>query len=307
MGGGRWDTGSYTRSASARAACGKKDFEYTESEEAKTKVHSNLDPRRINKKPFQKLESRDSDEHPNSNAIFMSFDVTGSNLQNAQVAQKKLPNLMEMLIRYIDDPQVLIAANDDDEYVGERALQISDFESDNRVDEHLRNIILLGQGGGNDHESYDLVLYAAAYRTEIDCFEKRGKKGYFFMYADEPVPTHLEASAVKMAFGGQADEGRVAITKVIADLKKMYNVFIIWPQNGYKHARKQYETLFGKECVVTLQHPNLICELVGSLVGIMEEKISEKDVVHELVKFWATPAAAAEVKTAVHGYLVARG
>jgi hypothetical protein len=184
MGGGRFDSDTYTSSKTDRATKGIDDFAYSRSAK---KVHDNLNPERINKKPFGMLESRDSAEHPDSNAVFVSFDVTGSNIHNAIEAQKKLPNLMALLVKYLPDPQIAIAANDDINFVGENSIQISDFESDNRIDEHIRNVWLTGMGGGNDGESYDLIMYAAARKVVMDCLEKRGRKGYFFAYADEPI------------------------------------------------------------------------------------------------------------------------
>src|SRR5580765_2887911 len=107
MGYGRWDSSDYASAKVERLSRGVADFAY--SDKAKNDrgvpVSPNLDPMRINKKPFKKLESRDSVDHPESNAIFVSFDVTGSNLQRAVEAQKKLPNLMELLEKYIPDPQ----------------------------------------------------------------------------------------------------------------------------------------------------------------------------------------------------------
>lgn len=303
MGSGRFDHTTYTSATSSRKARGVSDFEYSESA---SKVHKNLDPSRIKDKPFPKLESRDSKEHPDSNAVFVCFDVTGSNIENAKVAQKKLPNLMALLTHYLSDPQVLVAANDDITVEGKNSIQISEFESDNRIDEHIRNIWLTSNGGGNDGESYDLIMFAAATMTELDCFEKRGKKGYFFMYADEPIFTHVEAKHVHDIFGIKA-EGRIPINEVIKKLKTQYHVFIIWPQDGYKHARAQYEHLFGKDCVVTLQHPNLICELIGSLVGMTEEKVSSpKEAVFDLVKFGTSDEEAHEVSKSLVPMFAAR-
>src|SRR6266699_4835030 len=194
MGSGTWDTKTYNNLVSHRASTAATlgvpvmnvDFSYHQEAQTTHKIHPNLDPLRINRKPAGILESRDSVEHPESNAAFVAFDVTGSNYQNAVPAQKKLPNLMELLVKYLSDPQVLIAANDDYNFVGNSAIQISDYESDIRIDEHIRNVWLVGQGGGNMGESYDLLMYAAAKKTALDCFEKRNRKGYFFAYADEP-------------------------------------------------------------------------------------------------------------------------
>lgn len=268
MGSGRWDSDVYHSTTATRRSTGVADFAYTATA---TKAHDSLDPRRINGKPFGKLESRDSEEHPNSNAVLVAFDVTGSNHARAVDAQKKLPNLMELLNKYLPDPQVAVAANDDFNSVNTNAIQISDFESDIRVDEHIRNIFLVGQGGGNDGESYDLLLYVAARKVILDCVEKRKKKGYFFMYADEPIFKEVKASEVAAIYGDTI-ERNIPIDEIIEEARRNFNIFVIWPEGGYKHAYEQYKKLFGEESVLVLQHANLICELIASTVALYEEK-----------------------------------
>lgn len=278
MGGGSWDTGAYTSSKATRAATGVKDFAYTATANS---VHVNLDPKRINGKPFGKLEARDSADHPNSHPVLVAFDVTGSNYGRAVDAQKRLPNLMELLNKYIDDPQVAVAANDDFGYTS-GPIQISDFESDIRVDEHIRNIWLTRMGGGNDGESYDLMLYAAARKVVLDSVEKRGKKGYFFLYADEPIFPEVQVNEVKAIFG-DVIERNIPIAEIIEEARRNFNIFVIWPEGGYAHAREQYKTLFGEDSVLTLQHPNLICELIASTVGLYEDKVTPDNAVTDLV------------------------
>jgi hypothetical protein len=285
MGSGRYDDTVYKSSKRVRAAMGIDDFDYSAKASSSTPVHPSLDPRRINTKPLHKLESRDSAEHPNSNAVFVSFDVTGSNIDRAREAQIKMSELFDMLTRYLSDPQLLFAANDDYKVQGRRSIQIGEFESDNRADEQLRNILLTGDGGGNDGESYDLIIYAAAFKTIIDCYEKRHRKGYFFMYADEPIMTHIDPHEVKDIFGDSVNlEGKLPTQSVIKELQVRYNTFVIWPTGGYDHAREQYKAMFGKENVLILQHPNMICELIGSTIGLVEKKVTKEDAVKYLVE-----------------------
>lgn len=306
MGGGRWDSVSYSsnvralRSTATRLKKDYKDvaFAYSTSEEAQVnrRVHPSLDPGRINKKPFKKLESRDSEEHPESNAVLLCFDVTGSNYENAVQAQQKLGGLMDMLNKYLVDPQLAIAANDDFKAgQRERCVQISDFESDNRVDNHIKNTILVRDGGGNNGESYDLVLYAAARKTILDCVEKRGKKGYLFFYADEPFMDEVDKDEVSYVYGDTIERS-IPIKQIIEEAEKLYNIFIIWPENGYIEAREQYKKLFGKERVLTLQDPSMICELVGSVIGINEEKITDgATLTNDLVSVGASKEDAARI------------
>jgi hypothetical protein len=276
MGGGSYSSETYKKSVVTRSLTGVGDFAYSASKP--TTVHPNLDPLRINKKPLGKLESRDSDEHPNSTPIIISFDVTGSNIDRARIVQKKLNELMEGLTAVIPDPQISIFANDDITVwqTGKlgAAVQAADFESDNRVDEHLLNLILVGNGGGNRFESYDLVLYAAAYKTALDSIEKRGKKGYLFLYADEPFPTETKPDWVEAVFGDKI-EAAIPIEKLIEDARKLYNVYVLWPDGGYTNARDQYRSLLGKEFVMELQDPDAIVEAITSRVKIDAEKEAE--------------------------------
>lgn len=298
MGGGKFDSGSYASSSHSRKLKGVDDFEYSQTA---TSIHPDLDPKRINSKPFGKLESRDSTEHPESNAVLLCLDVTGSNIDRAREAQKKLPNLMALLTRYLKDPQVAVAANDDYLVVGTKATQISDFESDNRIDEHIRKLMLVGHGGNNDGESYDLLLYAAANKTVLDCFEKRGRKGYFFMYADEPIYKTTSAEHAKAIFGDTLSMS-IPIETTIAKLKETYHVFILWPHQGFDHAREQYVKLFGKESVVTLQQPALICEMMGSLIGMTEGTLlNEGDAVDDLVAVGTSDADAKAISKLLWG------
>ena len=283
MGGGYYSDDTYRRSRSTRQEKGEDDFQYSEDNIASKKVHPNLDPLRISSKPYGKLESRDNNDHPESNAVLMCLDVTGSNIDRARIVQKKLPTLMELVQKYLKDPQIAIAANDDFRVQPEMCVQISDFESDNRIDEHIRSLILVGDGGGNSGESYDLLLYAAARKTVLDCMEKRSKKGYLFMYADEPLRTLVKKSEVKRVFGDALEEN-ILIERIIAEAKALYHVYLLSTVRPEYSAGPQYRELFGEDSVITIQHPDMICEVVGATIGFNEELISQKEAVKSLVR-----------------------
>ena len=291
MGGGSFDSVRYTRDTDTRRAAGVADFHHSATARS---VHASLAPQRINSKVFGKLESRDSSEHPDSNAVIVGFDVTGSNRNRAVVAQKALPTLMSLLPKYLPDPQIAIAANDDWKCRNGGAVQFSEFESDNRVDDHLRNIWLVGDGGANDGESYDLLVYAAARKTVLDCYEKRGRRGYLFLYADEPFMQVVSIEEVADTFGDRIPQD-IPIQQIINEAREMYHVFILWPVGGYDHAYNQYQKLFGVDNVITLQDPSRICEVIGVTIGVNENKISAADAVDDLVSVGVDRGAAAGI------------
>jgi len=148
-------------------------------------------------------ESRDSVEHPNSQAIIIALDETGSMGSVPDfLVRKGLPNIMKGLIeKGIKDPQVLFLGIGDHE-CDKAPLQVGQFESsDKLLDKWLTTVYLEGCGGSNGGESYMLAWYFAAMHTSIDCFEKRGQKGYLFTIGDEPVLPTLPEKAIKTLMG----------------------------------------------------------------------------------------------------------
>jgi len=148
-------------------------------------------------------ESRDSVEHPNSLAIILALDVTGSmGTVPHHLITKGLPTLMgEILEKGIKDPQVLFMGIGDHE-CDQSPLQVAQFESsDELLDKWLKDVYLEGGGGANSGESYSLAWYLAGYHTTIDCFEKRGEKGFLFTIGDEPVLKKIPKNSIKEIMG----------------------------------------------------------------------------------------------------------
>jgi hypothetical protein len=292
MGGGAYSDHDYHTRQQSRRSQGIDDFHYSQTNST---IHPSLDPKRIKSKPFHKLESRDSAEHPKSNAVVVTFDVTGSNIENARTVQKKLPLLMGLLGKYLEDVQVAVAANDDIISVGNNAVQISEFESDIRIDESIRSLLLTAQGGCNDGESYELMLYGIARKTILDCFEKRGRKGYLFIYADEPMRLRVHKKDVHTIYGEHIEDD-IPFQDIVNELHRQYHVCVLWPANSqYEHSREQYKHIFGKEHVFTLESPETICEFIGAVIGINEAKVSANSAVSDLVAMGTSQKVAAQL------------
>jgi len=126
----------------------------------------------------------------------------------------------------IKDPQILFIAIGDHE-CDTSPLQIGQFESgDAEMDYWLTSVFLEGGGGGNNGESYMLAWYAAAHHTAIDCFEKRGQKGFLFTIGDEPVLQGLPKHVLKKIIG-EGQFADVTSVQLKEEAEKMYNVFHI--------------------------------------------------------------------------------
>lgn len=272
MGSGRWSTNVFDEHRRYKAQAGLSNFDYSDrthrTDPAQWKAHPTLDPFGVKVR-----ESRDSDEHPESNAVMVMFDVTGSMLDIPVTLQQKLPQLLGMLLRksYIPDPQILFGA------VGDATcdcvpLQVGQFESDNRMDNNLENLFLEGGGGGQKKESYELALYFAARHTSIDCYEKRGHKGYLFLIGDEMAYEKVNQHEVQGILGDGL-EGSIPLVQIARETRERYNVYYILPKKASYGSDKQiinfWRKLFG-EHVLELEDANAVCELIALTIGLNE-------------------------------------
>lgn len=278
MGSGRWSTNVYDEYNRLKAASGKGAFDFSDTmrrrKRSDWRVHDTLDPKNVK---FR--ESRDSDEHPNSTSIVVMFDVTGSMGSIPVTLQKKLPELLGLLLRkgYVSDPQIMFGAIGD-ATCDRIPLQVGQFESDNRMDQNLENIFLEGGGGGQQTESYELAMYFVARHTDIDCWNKHSRKGYLFIIGDEmayPAVSRREVQTV-IGDGLQTDIPTVTIVK---ELRERYHVFYILPQSasygGNPNILGFWRKLLGQN-VLELEDSEAVCETIALTIGMTEGAIDLK-------------------------------
>lgn len=279
MGHGRWSTDVYDAAQRYRRARGESAFAYSDS--GARKVHPRLDPYRVSVR-----ESRDSEEHQRSTAIAVLFDVTGSMGHVPRVLQSKLPDLLGLLQRkgYATDPQVLFGAIGD-ATCDQVPLQIGQFESDNRMDDDLGRIVLEGGGGGQRMESYELAMYFMARHTSIDCWEKRGRKGYLFIIGDEAPYPAVDPREVNAVIGDRTESIRVA--DIVAEVQKTYDVYYIMPAGsiyqGDESILSKWHKLLGHN-VIQLDDLNAVCEVIGLTVGLGEGVVDLRAGLTDLVE-----------------------
>jgi hypothetical protein len=186
-------------------------------------------------------ESRDSVDHPNSLAIVLGLDVTGSmgSIPNFLV-KEGLPNIMDKIMKGGEaDPQVLFLGIGDHE-CDKSPLQVAQFESsDELLDKWLKTVYLEGGGGGNQGESYALAWYFAGYHTAIDCFEKRGRKGLLFTIGDEPVLTDTPKSYLQRLMGdGQYEDFTAA--RLLEKARERYDVYHVHVKETTAGSRPEF-------------------------------------------------------------------
>jgi hypothetical protein len=302
MGSTRWSDEQYRERARLRAEAGQDAFEHDHAirtGKAVARAHAKMSPRGVKVR-----ESRDSDAHPESHAVAVLFDVTGSMQNVPRILQARLPRLMGLLIRkgYLDHPQILIGAIGD-ATCDAAPLQVGQFESGIEIEEDLGKLFLEGGGGGQLTESYELAMHFMAHHTALDCYEKRGKRGYLFIIGDEaPYPRAKRREVEK--YIGDKIQADVPVEELLDELRKTYEVYFIVPKmtqhwnNLAVHRR--WVGLLGQN-VLRLEEPAGICELIASTIGLAESKVGLERLADDLQEAGSSGSIAHAVGAALVG------
>lgn len=224
-------------------------------------------------------ESRDSKKHPNSVGIMFWMDETGSMGDIPELlARQELPKFMGTILDngVLADPQLFLGGIGDATTGEESPLQVGQFESEAELmDRWLTYLHLVGLGGGNRGESYDLAFYFAARHTSMDCWEKRSKKGYLFVTGDEPHLDHVNRHIVKQLIGDDLDQD-IPIEQIVKEAQRTFHCFFLIPDQRRRtaHGCERYWRPLLKENVICLETPEDTCLVSAALIGLTEGTFS---------------------------------
>ena len=197
MGSGTWTTAAYSAYADSINCCvssttglrsvkGVADADIRVQDIYKSRsLPAILNPKRVLR------ECLDSEEHPVTIPVILALDVTGSMGQTAVEVAKQLNVIMTDLYDRVKDIEFCVMG------IGDLAcddspIQMSQFESDIRIAEHMDKVYFEYGGGGNNFESYTAAWYMGARHTKLDCWN-RGKKGIIITLGDERLNPYLPA------------------------------------------------------------------------------------------------------------------
>ena len=247
---------------------------------AQTACHNLMNPKGVRLR-----ESRDSPDHPNSIGVVFALDVTGSMGKIPEMlARKELPKFMKILLDCnVPDAQLLFTAVGD--ATSDKApLQVGQFESTAELmDRWLTWSYLEGNGGGQNHESYELALYFLAEHTEMDCWMKRKKKGYVFMTGDElPYPA-VSKHQVEALIGDRLDDD-IPAAAVVAALQRTFHPFFLIPDlERKKNCERAWRDLMGDH-VIAMESAQDTCYVAAALVGLQEGVLKDVDAAARVVE-----------------------
>ena len=263
MGGGRMtadDWGTYTATNTRNAKTVKDIYK-------NDRMKSEFNP--INIKVREALDSPDS---PESTPIIIALDVTGSMgfIPDVMVRTGLWTLATEIYDRKpISDPHIMFMAVGDPA-CDEAPLQCTQFETDIRIAEQLKELWLEGRGGGNDSEGYNLPWYFAANKCVTDSFNKRNKKGYLITIGDEEVPYTLTKEQIKRVIGDDV-ESDLTNEQLLSVVQRSWNVyhFIINEGSHYRHYGKRVDSswrnLMGQQVFNVSDHTKL-AEIIVSVI-----------------------------------------
>lgn len=291
MGSGRWDPTDWSGYTTSRDYASKTIHDITSKS-----LDVDLDPKGVKLR-----ESRDSADNPLSTAVIIALDVTGSMHPVIDVVAKKGLNTLVTEIydrKPVTDPHIMCMGIGDVAAGDVAPLQITQFEADIRIAKQLEKLWIEGHGGGNNYESYALAWYFAAHHTSIDCFLKRGIKGYLFTIGDEEPTRELTREHVARVLGDrpQADVDMDALLTMVSRQWEVFHVIVAEGNYAAGHpgaVRDAWMKLLGQRALWLEDHTKL-AEVIVSAIQIHEGAST-----HDVVDSWdGTTAVAVRNATA---------
>jgi hypothetical protein len=269
MGGGAYDHEAHVAITTAHAELPKEEVF------KQTNLHPDMNPYGVKVR-----ESRDSAAHPDSIGIMFKLDETGSMGHIPPfLAQKELPTFMQMILdgEFVKDPQLLFGGIGDARNGEEAPLQVGQFESEaHLMDKWLTAIFLEKDGGGNEGESYDMAFYFAARHTSMDCWEKRGRKGYLFITGDEPGFRTVSAACVRKYVGDDVRKD-IPLQEIVDEASQTFHCFFLIPdKRRAQHCGEFWHEHLGDRAVVMETHEDTCC-VAATLIGLTEGTIKDLD------------------------------
>jgi hypothetical protein len=266
MGYGKWSSSEYAGFRRSYAGKGRDEI-FTANKHRR--MDPKLDPFRVGVR-----ESRDSPEHPESLAIAMFLDVTGSmgHIPHDMVSNQ-LGSVMDTLLEHgVKDPQLMFSAVGDHR-CDKAPLQFGQFESSTQlINDGLTRLFLEG-GGGDAPESYLLAWHAAARHTSIDCWEKRRQKGFLFTVGDDTSHGALDAQAQMQLFGYDHAQF-VNAPAILAEAQERYHVFHVHVGRGGRQGNPRvfnyWSHLLGQRFIVLEDYKKLGL-LIAMIVALFTE------------------------------------
>ena len=230
-------------------------------------------------------EACDSAESPRSRGIIYAEDVTGSMGRFLlSLIKDEFPRLINLTYDSVSyNPHIMFMGVGDVAAHDRAPLQVTQFEADLRMLDQLQKIYLERGGGGNCYESYILPWYFAAKHIKMDCWDKRGEKGFLFTFGDEEPTPHLTKSEISAVFGNNSSIQERMLTgqECLEMASEKFNCYhIILHGSGYDSSViSKWKRLMGGHACDLSDHtklPELVTTILRMHEGLTKSEAIEK-------------------------------
>lgn len=250
MGCGTWSAKSFASySTSKRKVVDDNGYVISGQSFTQRRIHSTLNPMNAVRMCCN------TEEHPNTIPVILALDVTGSMGNACHETASALSVIMSELFSKYKDVEFMVMGIGDFE-CDDAPLQVSQFESDVRIAEHLDNIYMEHGGGGNSYESYTAAWYYGLFRTRLDCFEKQNRKGIIITMGDEPMNPFLRKRDVNRVMSISDGESKAwneeshlcessVLYKMCSEKFDIYHIVVDEPSSSAAYHAEKINQTFG--------------------------------------------------------------
>ena len=229
------------------------------------RLDESLDPNK-----FKIRECCNTEEHPNTIPVILGLDVTGSMGEACDEVASTLGILMTKLYEKYKDIEFCIMGIGDIAY-DDSPIQMSQFESDVRIAESLDKVYMEHGGGGNGYESYTAAWYMGLKHTQLDCYDKQGRKGIIITMGDEALNPYLSKRYLQKNVKELNEEVDIE-TKPLYEAAKekfdIYHIAVDSPHNSYYYYKDKARKTFGEILGSNFKEAN-----IDNLASVIEECI----------------------------------
>lgn len=242
--------------------------------------------KRVSRNAFAQIDGKPVLTRGVSLPVLTAFDGTGSMGGNVAKAFEAIGRLFTVLQPLSSRVNVQIASSvwqdvcDWEDY-GYPTIQVSQFESDERVAEQMR-LLLPAKAGGDTTEDYQLGLLYTLRQVETDWQEYYGLKPYLIVVADEVGRDEIRPSTAKKHLGIEL-QSTVTTVEVCRQLLRSWQVFYLNVGGGdgspSSRVTSWWSRLLGPGRVIEVPNRSLefLAELQAGLVWVGETAQPTRD------------------------------
>jgi len=170
--------------------------------------------------------------------------------------------------KYLDDPEVSFSAIGDAIVPENPAIQVTEFGQGKSIDQLIKKLFLVGNGGVSEKESFDLAAYFYTERckltnSEFPFFFVTGDEGFY-----EQVPKQYFKEVFDINIGNEFISGRDIMKKLMTKFNVFHLKKAYISQNKEEIIHKQWIDTIGEERVLKFTDPKACVDIMLGVIAL---------------------------------------